>query len=79
MQDAEIDEQSRYVINGGPLNYFSIFFWFCALGSLGATGAAIAFKFLGPKKASLGIERGASAPPATTVQVIALDDTAFKE
>lgn len=42
-------------------------------------GASIVFKFLGKKKGGGdGIERGASAPPTTTVQVIALDDTAFK-
>ncbi len=51
------------------------------MGSLGGLGASIVFKFLGgrKKKGVDGIERGASAPPATTVQVIALDDTNFKE
>ncbi|XP_035710470.1 uncharacterized protein LOC110853574 isoform X2 [Folsomia candida] len=75
-EDGDLDEVIRYVIKAGPLNIPSIFFWLVALGSLGAMGASILFKFLGKKKSVDGIER---APPATTVQVIALDETAFKE
>jgi len=79
-EDAELDEVSRYVIKAGPLNIPSIFFWLVALGSFGMLGVSILFKLLYKKKpGGEGIERGASAPPATSVQVIALDETAFKE
>lgn len=77
-QEAEIDEVQRYVLRVGPLNYPSIFFWLCALGSLGALGASIVYRLIGGKKSD-GIERGSSAAPGTTIQVIAMDETAFKE